>query len=214
MVHPGNGPSIHPEAIKDSSGAASNDSADLYKEISPLSVMGWAQEMLLPSKRKSPEKKTSGIDPLSGLFPVAVPCLYCCVLCEETVGRLHAPLPTLFPQNERRAGKFDGNYLAVSPYNVEAADGWDGELLLLLNLEGQVVQTHSSQGALHLVWGWVRGLGLGIKCSEWWILARVTAEEITSKLFYLRCFLGLEHCCQVFLCYDAVILSYELSCLQ
>lgn len=76
-------------------------------------------------------------------------------------GGCAAPLPLPFSENEQRAGKFDGNYLAVSPYNVEAADGKDGELLLLLNLEGQVAQTHSSQGALHLAWGWVRGSGLG-----------------------------------------------------
>lgn len=38
-------------------------------------------------------------------------------------GGCAAPLPLPFPENEQRAGKFDGNYLAVSPYNVEAADG-------------------------------------------------------------------------------------------
>lgn len=69
------------------------------------------------------------------------------------------PPPSL-SENEGRAGKFDGNYLAVSPYNAEAGDGWDGELLLSLNSEGQAAQTHSSQGALGLAWGWVRGLGL------------------------------------------------------
>lgn len=96
-------------------------------------------------------------------------CLACTAACSARIrwGGCAAPLPPLFSENQQRAGKFDGNYLAVSLYNVEAADGWDGELLLLLNLKGQVAQTHSSQGALHLVWGWVRGLGLGVECSQW-----------------------------------------------
>lgn len=68
--------------------------------------------------------------------------------------------PPPLSENEERAGKFDGNYLAVSPYNAEAGDGWDGELLLSLNSEGQAAQTHSSQGALGLAWGWVRGVVL------------------------------------------------------
>lgn len=82
------------------------------------------------------------------------------MLCKEAVGRLRATPPNPHPppalsENEERAGKFDGNYLAVSPYNVEAGDGWDGELLLSLNSGGQAAQAHSSQGALHLAWEWV-----------------------------------------------------------
>lgn len=42
---------------------------------------------------------------------------------------------------EERAGKFDGNYLAVSLYNVDAGDVRGGEIILWLNLEGQVAQT-------------------------------------------------------------------------
>lgn len=110
-------------------------------------------------------------------------------------GGCAAPLPLPFSENEQRAGKFDGNYLAVSPYNVEAADGRDGELLLLLNLEGQVAQTHSSQGALHLAWGWVRGSGLrggsSVQNGETSPGKWQEKWSIMSELFFnLRCFLG------------------------
>lgn len=76
-------------------------------------------------------------------------------------GGCATPLPPPLSENEERAGKFDGNYLAVSPYKAEAGDGWDGELLLSLNSEGQAAQTHSSQGALGLTWGVVVVVGGG-----------------------------------------------------
>lgn len=46
---------------------------------------------------------------------------------------------------EERAGKFDGNYLAVSLYSVDTSDvskgGWGGEIMVWLNLEGRANQT-------------------------------------------------------------------------
>lgn len=42
---------------------------------------------------------------------------------------------------EERAGKFDGNYLAVSLYNVHAGDVRGGGIILWLNVEGQAAQT-------------------------------------------------------------------------
>lgn len=46
---------------------------------------------------------------------------------------------------EERAGKFDGNYLAVSLYSVDTSDvskgGWGGGIMVWLNLEGRANQT-------------------------------------------------------------------------
>lgn len=39
-------------------------------------------------------------------------------------------------EKEEQAGKFDGNYVAVSLYNVDTGDVWGGELYRL-NLEGR-----------------------------------------------------------------------------
>lgn len=55
---------------------------------------------------------------------------------------------------EERAGKFDGNYLAVSLYNVEAGDVRGGENILCLNLEGQAAPTGLTREHLKLRGGW------------------------------------------------------------
>ena len=52
---------------------------------------------------------------------------------------------------EERAGKFDGNYLAVSLYNVDAGDAREGGgIILWLNLEGQAAQTGLARPREHL----------------------------------------------------------------
>lgn len=51
---------------------------------------------------------------------------------------------------EERAGKFDGNYLAVSLYNVDAGDVRGGGIILWLNLEGQAAQTGRARPREHL----------------------------------------------------------------
>lgn len=78
-------------------------------------------------------------------------CLPATGLCSGRTQFISSTATVLYPSHprcsgkEERAGKFDGNYLAVSLYSVDTSDvskgGWGGGIMVWLNLEGRANQT-------------------------------------------------------------------------
>lgn len=83
-------------------------------------------------------------------------CLPATGLCSVRTQFIFSAATVLYPSHpccsgkEERAAKFDGNYLAVSLYNVSAGDVRGAGIILWLNLEGQAAQTGLTRPREHL----------------------------------------------------------------